>query len=148
MSPETYFSLANLLVLPLWALMIFFPRWNATPNILRSIWVLTPIAALYFALIVPNIGSVLVMLATPTAAGIAKLLSDPLAATIAWAHFLTFDLFVGRWAYLDSLDNNFNPWFVSPVLVFILMLGPIGFLLYLGLRTFLLSRATPQKKKK
>jgi hypothetical protein len=75
-------------------------------------------------------------LLNPSAAGIAQALSTPTAATIAWAHFLTFDLFVGRWAYLDSRERGLSAWLVGPVLFCILMAGPIGFLIYLGVRAF------------
>ena len=51
-----------------------------------------------------------------------------------WVHFLAFDLFVGRWVYLDSRENVINAWIMAPVLFFCLMLGPIGLLLYLSVR--------------
>ncbi|MCA9946741.1 MAG: DUF4281 domain-containing protein, partial [Anaerolineales bacterium] len=42
--------------------------------------------------------------------------------------------FVGRWVYLDGRANNISAWFISPILFFVLMLGPLGFLLYLVVR--------------
>jgi hypothetical protein len=133
---ETIFQLSNLLVLPFWALMIFAPRWSWTKRLLASPWAAAPPAILYLVLIVPQLGGLFGALLNPSAAGIAQALSTPAAATIAWAHFLTFDLFVGRWAYLDSRERNLSAWIVGPVLFCILMVGPIGFLLYLGLRAF------------
>ena len=50
--------------------------------------------------------------------------------------FLAFDLFIGRWVYLDSCQCAVSAWLMAPVLFFVLMLGPIGFLLYLAVRTF------------
>ena len=67
-------------------------------------------------------------------AGIAAFLGTEAGATIGWVHFLAFDLFVGRWAYLDSREKNISALLMAPVLFFILMLGPFGFLLYLLLR--------------
>jgi hypothetical protein len=58
----------------------------------------------------------------------------PYFATLAWAHFLAFDLFVGRWIYLDSRERGSSAGLVAPALLLTLMLGPIGFLLYLALR--------------
>ena len=52
-------------------------------------------------------------------------------------HFLAFDLFVGRWAYLDSRQRGITAWLVSPILLLILMVGPLGLLLYLIVRLFL-----------
>jgi hypothetical protein len=59
---------------------------------------------------------------------------------VAWAHLLAFDLFVGRWAYLDSRQHDISAWIASPLLFFILMAGPLGFLVYLGGRTAVLRR--------
>ena len=62
-------------------------------------------------------------------------LGEPAGATIGWVHFLAFDLFVGRWAYLDSRERSISAWLMAPVLFFTLMFGPMGFVLYLVLRT-------------
>jgi hypothetical protein len=65
---------------------------------------------------------------------VATLLGSPEGATIAWVHFLAFDLFVGRWIYLDSQERRLSPLLMAPVLFLTLMLGPFGFLFYLVLR--------------
>ena len=67
-------------------------------------------------------------------APIARLLGTPAGATIAWAHFLAFDLLVGRWAYLDSREQGLSAWAMAPVLLLTFMLGPLGFLAYLAVR--------------
>ena len=54
---------------------------------------------------------------------------------IAWVHFLAFDLFVARWAYVDNWETGISAWLMAPILFFTLMLGPVGFLLYLGAKT-------------
>jgi hypothetical protein len=59
----------------------------------------------------------------------------PVGATIAWVHFLAFDLFVARWIYLDSRERQVSPWLLAPLLFLTLMLGPAGFLLYLAVRS-------------
>ncbi|MCI0643269.1 MAG: DUF4281 domain-containing protein [Chloroflexi bacterium] len=137
---ELLFSLLNLLVLPFWLLMIFLPRWRWTQRLMNSLWVAAPTAVLYTILIAPRLVELLLSLANPSLASMAELLGEPTGATIAWAHFLTFDLFVGRWAYLDGRQHNFSAWLMGPVLFFILMVGPIGYLLYLVVRTIALRR--------
>ena len=42
---------------------------------------------------------------------------------------------MGRWAYLDSRERRISAWLMAPVLFLTLMLGPIGFGLYLALRS-------------
>lgn len=131
---DTVFSLSSLLVMPLWALMIFAPLWRVTRTIMQSPWVIAPAALLYAALVLPNIAGVLPAVLSPNLERIRTLLSSESGATIAWAHFLAFDLFVGRWAYLESRALGLNVFAMAVVLFFTLMLGPVGALLYLGLR--------------
>ena len=61
-------------------------------------------------------------------------MGTPEGATIAWAHFLAFDLFTGRWAYLDSQARGLPALLMAPLLFAILMVGPLGLLLYLAAR--------------
>ena len=129
------FSASFLLVAPFWLLLIFLPNWTWTARIVRSPWTIAPAALLYTSLVLPQLFSVLGAVAQPELAGIAALLGTPAGATIGWVHFLAFDLFVGRWLYLDSRERGLSPWFVSPVLLLTLMLAPVGFLAYLLLRS-------------
>ena len=133
---DTIFQLSNLLVMPFWLLMIFLPHWQWTKRIIGSIWIVVPIALLYAALVVPDIPALFGDLMSPALARIAALLGTPEGATIGWVHFLAFDLFVGRWAYLDSRARNVTAWLASPALFFVLMFGPFGLLLYLLVRAF------------
>lgn len=132
---ELLFQLGNLYILPFWLLMILLPTWRVSQRVLGSIWSIVPPALLYaFGLVFTMSGNPEAMaeLANPTLGGIAALLGTPEGAAVGWLHFLAFDLFVGRWAYLDSRRRGFSAWWVSPALFFVLMNGPLGLLLYLG----------------
>ena len=132
---STVFSLSSLLVMPVWALMVLLPRWRWSVRIVGSPWSVAPAAALYALLVLPRIGELLPALAQPTLPGIAALLGSEAGATIAWAHFLAFDLFVGRWVYLDARERGVSPWIVSPLLLVVIMFGPLGLLAYLAVRS-------------
>jgi len=134
------FRLSNLLVLPFWALMILLPRWRWTVRIMRSPFVSAAPALLYGALVLPRLGTIWPAIARPTLGGIATLLGSPEGATIAWVHFLAFDLLIGRWIYLDSQERRLSALLTAPVLFLTLMLGPLGFLTYLMLRAVVTSR--------
>src|SRR5258708_7140763 len=134
------FRLSNLLVLPFWGLMILLPRWRWTGRILRSPFVSAAPALLYAALVLPRLGTIWPAIARPTIGGVATLLGSPEGATIAWVHFLAFDLFVGRWIYLDSQERRLSPLLTTPVLFLTLMLGPFGVLIYLVLHAVARSR--------
>lgn len=131
---DLVFQLSAALTMPFWLLMILLPRWRWTQRIMASLWTVVPAALLYALLIIPMLPTAFPILLSPSLNTVAGLLSVPRGATAGWVHFLAFDLFVGRWAYLDSRTRNLNPLLVSPVLFLILMVGPLGLLLYLGLR--------------
>lgn len=137
---ETFFQIANLLVMPFWALIILLPHWQWTKRIMNSLWSVVPAALLYAFFVLPNLPALLGELASPTLPSIAALLGTPEGALIGWIHFLAFDIFVGRWAYLDSRQHNFSAWIISPILFFVLMFGPLGLILYLCARKILLRR--------
>jgi hypothetical protein len=139
---EQIFSLSNLTVMPFWGAMILLPRWRFTERVMRSPLSIALPAGLYAALVLPDALNIVQAVSNPTLSGIAALLGSEQGATIAWVHFLAFDLFVGRWAYLDSLERKINPFLMAPVLFLILMLGPIGFLIYLALRLLVAPRQT------
>ena len=132
---ETIYNLINLIVLPFWGLMIVAPGWQFTRRVMDSLIPIAIIPVFYVALLASQLGG---MAAAPdfSLTGIAALLGTPAGAVIGWAHFLAFDLFVGRWAYLDSRARGINPWLTALALFFIFMAGPLGLLLYLGVRKF------------
>lgn len=134
MNLETLFSFSSLLVMPFWLLLIFLPRWRVTERVMAGPWAAVPAALLYAGLVLPNFVEIFTAVANPTLTGITALLGDPAGATIAWVHFLAFYLFVGRWVYLDGRSHNLSAWIISPILFFVLMLGPVGFLLHLVVR--------------
>jgi Domain of unknown function (DUF4281) len=131
---ERLFALSGVVVLPFWLLMIVLPHWRWTQRIVQSLLISAVPAALYALLVVPRLGEVWPAVANPKLSEVAALLGSPAGATIAWVHFLAFDLLVGRWMYLDSLERQISAWLMAPMLFATLMLGPIGFLLYLTVR--------------
>ncbi len=133
---ETIFSLSFLLTAPFWGMMIFAPRWRWTQRIIDSPYIILPAALAYVVLIIPSLGDGLALLASPSLESIAGFLGSDAGATVGWIHFLAFDLFVGRWAFLDAQKRNICHLVLVPVLFFILMLGPLGFTLYLLVRAY------------
>jgi|ERR1700730_13750222 hypothetical protein len=140
-----FFRASTILVLPFWALMILLPRWRWTTRIMKSPFISAAPAALYAALVLPRLGEIWPAVSQPTLSGVAALLGSPAGATVAWVHFLAFDLFVGRWMYLDSQKRRVSMWLMAPVLFLTLMLGPAGFLLYLILH-FIPALSSAQAK--
>lgn len=135
MDPALLFALAFPLAAPFWALMILAPGWSVTHRVISSPLIVVPPALVYALAVLPQLATVFPAVADPTAAGVAALLATPVGAAAAWAHFIAFDLFVGRWCYLDSRDRAVHPLVMAPVLVLTILLAPLGLLAYLTVRT-------------
>jgi hypothetical protein len=138
MGMELAFTIGSLLVLPFWLLMIGLPGWEGTRRLMRSPWPLIPLPVLYAVLLVMHVPLFLEILTSPGKSLLtllADLLSTEVGATIAWIHLLAFDLFVGRWEFLDSHERRIPPLAMTPILWATFLFGPIGLLLYLAVRS-------------
>ena len=57
-----------------------------------------------------------------------------------WLHYLAFDLFVGAWEVREAERVGIPHLLVLPALVLTFLFGPIGLLVFLGLRAWRRSR--------
>ena len=129
------FSLTFALAAPFWALMILLPHWGWTRRIIASPLIVVPVLAIYAIFVLPALGEVLPAVASPTLDGIRSFLGTADGAAAAWAHLIAFDLFVGRWSWLDSRTRGIPALIMAPVLLLTILLGPLGLLVYLLVRT-------------
>ena len=127
---ETLFNLLNLLPLPVWVGMLLFPRTRYTQRLVMAYWPYLVLSGLYALFLLVSL--------TQTTAGF-SLSFDALRAGLggewaflaAWAHFVTFDLFVGVWIFRDAKYWGVNP---GLFLLFTLFAGPLGLGAYLIVR--------------
>ena len=97
------FNVANLFVLPFWALMILLPNWKITRKVMESYLPFVVLAGAYLYLFVTSITPEnAAALSNPQLADIARFFSNETAAATGWIHFLVMDLFVGRWIYWEG----------------------------------------------
>ncbi|BFU43514.1 ABA4-like family protein [Krasilnikovia sp. MM14-A1004] len=129
------FTLTFAVAAPFWVLMILLPRWSWTARVIGSPLIVLPVLMIYAALVLPALGTVLPAVASPTLDSVRDLLGTDRGAAAAWAHMIAFDLFVGRWAWLDSRERGIPALVISPVLVLTILLGPLGLAAYLSLRS-------------
>ena len=125
------FSLAGDLVLPVWLLLIFVPRWTWTQRLATFVVPLL-LAGAYVALLLHaghveggGFGSL---------AQVTKLFSSQTVLLAGWIHYLAFDLFTGAWETRDAVRLGLSRWLVAPCLVLTFLFGPAGLALYLLLR--------------
>jgi hypothetical protein len=135
------FTLVFVAAAPFWLLMIFAPKWEWTRRAVSSPWSATPPLVFWFIFAIPMFGELLPAVAKPTLAGWQDLLAEPAAITFAWAQIIAWDLFLGRWMYLDSRERGIHPLVMGPLLVVAIMLSPIAMPVYLILRKVLGTKA-------
>ena len=128
------FSLTFAVAAPFWALMILLPRWSWTARIIGSPLIVVPPVLIYAIVVLGSLGDVLPAVVSPTLGGVRELLGTADGAAVGWAHMIAFDLFVGRWMYLDARERGLSPLVMAPVLLLTILLGPLGLLAYLLVR--------------
>ena len=139
MSPDQLFSVANLVAIAGWLLLTLFPRRRWASRGAVAIPLLLAIG--YAAIVVVAFGR--------TEGGfsslndVARLFANRWMLLAGWIHYLAFDLLVGGWELRDSQQRGIPHLAVVPCLFLTFMFGPVGWLLYMGMRAVMASRPTP-----
>lgn len=126
MTISQIFDIANIFVLPFWALMILLPNWKVTRWVMESYLPFVALAGVYLYLFISSITPENAQaLSNPHLADIALFFTNENAAATAWIHFLVMDLFVGRWIYWEGQKTGL--WTIHS-LALCLFAGPLGLL--------------------
>jgi hypothetical protein len=128
------FDLAFYVATPFWVLMILAPTWSWTARIVGTPWIVLPVLVVWGIAAAPIAGPLWAVVTSPSLTGFTDLLAEPAAVTAVWAQIIAWDLFIGRWMYLDSRERRVHPLVMGPLLVLTVLLSPIGLPLYLALR--------------
>lgn len=135
MDVELLFKIVNTSILPAWLLMMFGPRWVITRLVVHSYLYPFVLGVVYAAIIIPSFISG----GEGGMASVAELqvgFQNGLVLVGAWVHYLIFDMFIGAWESRDAQKLGISHWLLVPCLIFTLMLGPVGLMLYLIIRYF------------
>jgi Domain of unknown function (DUF4281) len=120
------FDIANIFVLPFWALMIILPNWGITRKIMESYLPFVALAGLYIYLFATSITPENAQaLSSPQLSDLAKAFSNETVTATGWVHFLVMDLFIGRWIYWEGQKTGV---FTTHSLALSLFAGPMGLL--------------------
>ncbi|MFD3704828.1 ABA4-like family protein [Nocardia sp. NPDC058658] len=133
---STLFDLVFFVTVPFWALMIFAPTWRWTRTIISSPWIVLVPLVIWAIVAIPVLGPIWSLVTSPSLDAITDAAADPAVLTALWAQIIAWDLFLGRWIYLDSRERGIHPLLMGPVLVGTILLSPIVFPVYLLVREF------------
>ena len=142
MTPEQVFSIANLIAIVAWIMLVILPGQRWVTGIVTGVVVPLAFAVVYVIIVATTIdpesgggGGFL------TLAGVDALFSNPWMLLAGWIHYLAFDLFIGTWEARDARERGLPHVLLVPCLVLTFLLGPAGWLLYMGVR---LTKRSPQ----
>ena len=139
MTPDSIFQACSTIAMAGWiVLLVASPFWMSFDKFVIGI-IITLFAIVYIWLIAQSFsaddfekfGSL---------NGVMELFTNRTAVTAGWVHYLAFDLFTGTWIKKNSIKYNISHWLLIPCLFLTFMLGPVGLLLYLLIRTIKAKR--------
>jgi Domain of unknown function (DUF4281) len=133
MSLETIFSLCSLVAVIGWLALLAAPLARPRLIIVARLMAIILCAAYFtqlFTITQPVQGG-----SFSTLAGVTALFSLPGNVMLGWTHFLAFDLFIGSWEIENAGKLGIPHWAMIVPLFLTFMLGPIGLLTYVTIRT-------------
>jgi len=136
MDTEMLFKIFNTVAIVPWIWLICLPKFKGTQWMMKSQFFPFVLAVCYLVMMVVSISQMDggTAIDFSTLEGLMAMFTNPMAVLVGWIHYLCFDLFVGTWVLKDSQERDLSHWFMIPILLFCLMAGPFGFMLYYLLR--------------
>jgi|TARA_B110001452_G_scaffold107174_1_gene88793 hypothetical protein len=134
MTPTIVFSIASVIAMPMWVLMLFFSKWKVT-QFLIDFKVIPLALAFIYAIYIFQAIQIGGMMDFGSLASIMALFTEKNALLAGWVHYLAFDLLVGMWMLDQNKELRINQLLMAPCLFLTFMLGPIGFLLFMIIKT-------------
>ena len=129
MTTATVFSYANMLVMPMWLLLIILPKWKVTRFLVDFKIVpilLSMVYSIYISIAFQAEGS----FDFGSLKSVMALFTKEDAVLAGWVHYLAFDLLIGMWMVQKNRTLGMPQLLIAPCLLFTFMAGPIGFLLF------------------
>lgn len=134
MTPTEVFSIASMIAIPMWILMIFLSKWKVTRFLIDFKVIPLALAFIYTIYIFKaiQIGG---MMDFGSLKSVMALFTEENAVLAGWVHYLAFDLLIGMWMLDQNKELRINQLIIAPCLFLTFMLGPIGFLLFMIIKT-------------
>ena len=134
MSTAAIFSLANTVAMPMWLLMIVLPKWRVT-RFLIDYKVVPIFLSLFYVFYMFSHIDTGGALDFGSLASVMSLFTMEYAVMAGWVHYLAFDLLIGMWMINQNQQLGIHQLLMAPCLFATFMLGPVGFLLFMLIRT-------------
>lgn len=134
MTPGEVFSIANMIAMPMWVLLVILPKWKVTRFLIDYKVIpilLSVIYAIYIFMSIQSGGG----MDFGSLESVMALFTKEDAVLAGWVHYLAFDLLVGMWMVDQNRSLGIHQLVMVPCLLGTFMLGPVGFLLFMIIRS-------------
>ena len=134
MTTADVFSIANTMAMPMWLLLMVLPKWKVTRFLIdyKVIPLLLSLFYVYYMFSHVQSGGGLDF---GSLSSVMSLFTMEFAVMAGWVHYLAFDLLVGMWMINQNRELGIHQLLMAPILFATFMLGPVGFLLFMIVRT-------------
>ena len=141
---EMLYLWVNIMVLPFWLLIIFFPQSSLCKYLATSIFPIFLLSGAYiFILYKSYLGSFDFINNFSLYLGISyisELFRNDYYLLMFWTHFVSINLFVGGWILKDAQKLFINKILLAFPLIIIYLIGPVGIFIYWIIRIFYAKR--------
>ncbi|WP_066310059.1 ABA4-like family protein [Aquimarina aggregata] len=134
MTPTQVFSMVGMIAMPMWVLMIFLPKWKVT-RFLIDYKVIPLFLSVIYAIYIFQAILIGGWMDFGSLTSVMALFTEENAVLAGWVHYLAFDLIVGMWMLDQNKKVGIHQLLMAPCLFGTFMFGPVGFLLFIILKT-------------
>ena len=134
MTLATVFSIVGMIAMPMWVLMVFLPKWKVT-KFLMDFKVIPVVLSLVYVFYIFQSMKIEGALDFGSFASVMTMFTKENVVLAGWVHYLAFDLLVGIWMLSKNEELKINQFIMAPCLLGTFMFGPVGFLLFMIVKT-------------
>lgn len=134
MTAAEIFSISNLMAMAMWILLIFLPKWKVT-RFLIDYKVIPLLLSLIYVIFIAISLSAGGMMDFGSLTSVMALFTKENAVLAGWVHYLAFDLVVGMWMLDKNRQLGIHQLLMAPCLFLTFMFGPVGFLLFIIIKS-------------
>lgn len=140
MTPSEVFKIVGMLTMPMWVLLILLPKWKVT-RFLIDYKIIPIILSVIYAIYIIQALIVGGMMDFGSLKSVMQLFTVENAVLAGWVHYLAFDLLIGMWIVNQNITLKIHPIILAPCLLGTFLFGPLGFLVFMIIRTITLKNS-------
>jgi len=140
MTPSEVFKIVGMLTMPMWVLLILLPKWKVT-RFLIDYKIIPIILSVIYAIYIIQALIVGGMMDFGSLKSVMQLFTVENAVLAGWVHYLAFDLLIGMWIVNQNRTLKIHPIILAPCLLGTFLFGPLGFLVFMIIRTITLKNS-------